>query len=91
MCFCLPSTTLTRPFVSCLQLAFADGLLEEHLSGAAAGLAAVAADPATAAGWLEHRQDVRSLAWRLEGAVSGLRSCFVDYEHAGKELSLAFL
>lgn len=68
-----------------LQLDLASSLLEEHLAAAATGLAAAAADPATAAAWLERRQAVRSLAWRLEGAISGLRTCFADHEADGDQ------
>jgi hypothetical protein len=66
-----------------VQLEFASSLADEFLTDAAAKLSAAAADPNTAAGWLDQRQGVRALAWRLEGAVSGLRSSFVDYDHNG--------
>ena len=75
--------TVTESSLLFLQLEFARGLADEFLTDAATKLSAAAADPNTAAAWLEQRQGVRALAWRLEGAVSGLRSSFVDYEHDG--------
>jgi hypothetical protein len=86
MCLCRAADLylyLTSLMLVSLQLEFARSLADEFLTSAAEGLSAAASDPNTAAGWLEHRQAVRALAWRLEGAVSGLRSGFVDYDHGG--------
>jgi hypothetical protein len=77
---------VTGSSLVCLQLEFARSLADEFLTDAAAKMSAAAADPNTAAGWLEQRQGVRALAWRLEGAVSGLRSSLVDYDHDGVHL-----
>ena len=65
-----------------MQLEFAASLIEEHLAGAAAELSKLAADPATAAGWLEARGRVRALVWRMEGVLTGARACLADYQHA---------
>jgi hypothetical protein len=70
----------------CVQIAFAEELLQRHLLGAAKELVSLCQGGGVDAIRSSEKETVRVLIVRIQHCLSGVRSGLPDFKHAGADL-----